>query len=273
DFSPRFVARYKVTDNSNIYASVSKGYKAGGVDINTDIVSPFRPEKLWNYEVGFKGSALDNAFQYSAAFFYLKWTNLQVQTNFLRDPNDLSSAVELTLNAAKATNKGFELEMQARLSSALRATAGFGYLDSKFDSFPDAVLAGGNSVDLSGFRLPKTPRYTFSTALDYDRPVTDDWDVYSRAELNFRSEAPGDLEGVAAVPLGLPRFPYNPPAYAVVNLRLGFKSSQFDIGAYVENLFKEDYYTGTQDNFGLGGIRLRPHPRVFGVTGKVKFGS
>lgn len=273
DFSPRVVARYKVTDHSNVYASVSKGYKAGGIDINTNIVSPFRPENLWNYEIGFKGSALDNAFQYSASFFYLKWTNLQVQTNFLSDPNDLSSAVELTLNAAKAENKGFEMEVQARLSPSFHASAGFGYLDSKFISFPDAVLAGGNSVDLSGFRLPKTPRYTFSTAIDYDRDITDDWNVYSRAELNFRSAAPGDLEGVASIPLGLPRFPYNPPAYAVVNLRLGFKSKQFDIGAYVENVFKEDYYTGTQDNFGLGGIRLRPHPRVFGVTGKVKFGG
>ena len=273
DFSPRFVVRYEFSDDASVYASASKGYKAGGVDINTDIVSPFSPETLWNYEVGLKGSALDNALQYSASIFYLKWKDLQVQTNFLRDPTDISSAVELTLNAAKASNKGFEVEMLARVSPELRLSGAFGYLDSEFDSFPEAVLAGGNAVDLSGFRLPKTPRYTFSTAIDYERELTPGWDIYSRTELSYRSSAPGDLEGVAAAPLGLPRFPYVPGGYTVVNLRAGLQGDRYELGVYVENLFKEDYYTGTQDNFGLGGIRLRPHPRVWGLTGKVKFGS
>jgi iron complex outermembrane receptor protein len=58
-----------------------------------------------------------------------------------------------------------------------------------------------------------------------------------------------------------------------VNLRAGLKSDRFEIGAYIDNLLKEDYFTGTRDHFGLGGIRLRPHPRVWGVTGKVKFGG
>lgn len=99
------------------------------------------------------------------------------------------------------------------------------------------------------------------------------WNIHGRGELNFRSSTPGDLEGVAATELGLPRFPYIPPAYAVVNLRAGLGNDRFEIGAFVENLTKTNYYTGTQDNFGLGGIRLRPHPRIIGVTGKIKFGS
>lgn len=273
DFSPRAVVRYEFDENDNVYATVSKGYKAGGVDINSGIVSKFKPETLWNYEVGIKGSALDHSLQYSLSAFYLKWSNLQVQTNYLLDPSDISSAVELTQNAAEASNKGFEFELQARLSPEFRAQVAFGYLDSKFDSFPDAVLAGGNQVDLTGKRLPKTPEFTVSTALDYEHDLDGDLSIYGRAELNFRSSAPGDLEGVAASELGLPRFPYVPPAYAVVNLRLGLTGDRFELGAYVENLTETDYYTGTQDNFGLSGIRLRPHPRVWGITGKVKFGN
>lgn len=273
DFSPRFVARYELSNNANIYATVSKGYKAGGVDINSGIVSRFKPENLWNYEVGLKGTALDHALTYSLSAFYLKWSDLQVQTNYLRVPGDISSAVELTLNAAEASNKGFELELQARLSDEFRAGASFGYLDSKFDSFPSAVLAGNNEVDLTGKRLPKTPKFTTSTFVDYEHAIGSDWKIHGRGELNFRSSTPGDLEGVAATELGLPRFPYIPPAYAVVNLRAGLSNDRFEIGAFVENLTKTNYYTGTQDNFGLGGIRLRPHPRIIGLTAKVKFGS
>ena len=163
--------------------------------------------------------------------------------------------------------------IQARLSDEFRAGASFGYLDSKFDSFPSAVLAGGNEVDLTGKRLPKTPKFTTSTFVDYEHGIGSGWNIHGRGELNFRSSTPGDLEGVAATELGLLRFPYIPPAYAVVNLRAGLSNDRFEIGAFVENLTKINYYTGTQDNFGLGGIRLRPHPRIIGVTGKIKFGS
>ncbi|MHA3794320.1 TonB-dependent receptor [Sphingomonas sp. YL-JM2C] len=273
DFSPRLLARFKFNRDNNVYASVSKGYKAGGIDINSGFASPFRPETLWNYEVGLKGDLLDHSVQYGLSFFYLKWKDLQVQTNYLAIPGDISSATELTLNAARATNKGFEFDVHARLSSTLRWNAAFGYLDSTFKSFPDAVLAGGNQVDLTGYRLPKTPRYTISTSLDYDAEVADGVSLYLHPEINFRSAAPGDLEGVAAVPLALPSFPYQPKAYAVVNMFGGVRFGRFEIGGYVNNLFKEDYYTGTADNFGLGGIRLRPHPRTFGATAKVKFGA
>ena len=37
----------------------------------------------------------------------------------------------------------------------------------------------------------------------------------------------------------------------------------------LQNLNNEEYYTGTQENFGVSGIRLRPHPRVIG--GNVSF--
>lgn len=273
DFSPRFVIRYEFDRYNSIYTTISKGYKAGGIDLLAGSNSIFQPERLWNYEVGFKGQTADGSLNYGASVFYLDWTNLQVQTNFLRDPNDISSSVEATLNAAKARNLGFEIDLRARLSSEFSAQMAFGYLDSKFDNFPKATLSGGNNVNLTGLRLPNTPEFTYSAALDYITAVNDTMDFYARAELNSRSSAAGDLEGVAADVLELPRFPYRPPAFTVVNFRLGVKSDKFEVAGFVENLLKEEYYTGTQDNFGSAGIRLRPHPRVWGINAKYKFGG
>ena len=46
---------------------------------------------------------------------------------------------------------------------------------------------------------------------------------------------------------------------------------RFSLGAFVENLTDESYYTGTQENFGASGIRLKPHQRVIGAFAEVRF--
>ena len=42
---------------------------------------------------------------------------------------------------------------------------------------------------------------------------------------------------------------------------------------YVQNVGDEEYYTGTQENFGASGIRLRPHPRIIGANVTFSFGG
>jgi len=43
------------------------------------------------------------------------------------------------------------------------------------------------------------------------------------------------------------------------------------VTAFVENATDEEYYTGTQENFGASGIRLRPHPMVMGASVNYRF--
>jgi len=57
----------------------------------------------------------------------------------------------------------------------------------------------------------------------------------------------------------------------VFNLRAGFDWERVALTVYAENVSGEDYYTGTQENFGLSGIRLRPHPRTYGAQISFKF--
>ncbi len=51
-----------------------------------------------------------------------------------------------------------------------------------------------------------------------------------------------------------------------LQLRAGIEGDRWSIIAYVENLMDNEYYTGTQENFGFGGIRIRPHPRIYGIS-------
>ncbi len=269
NFSPRAVLKYLVDDNLTTYASVARGYKNGGVDINGGIETEFKPETLWNYEVGFKSTLWDDRLRLNGSVFYARWNDLQVQTNYLADPNDISSAVSKTLNADKATNKGAEIELQALVAEGLQVGFGAGYLDSKFGDFPGAVLAGGSVVDLSGKRIPKTPEWSLNGVVDYTTPISDNLEGFVRAEWVYRDEIAGNLEATAISELGLGEYPYISPSYNVINLRAGINTDRISVVGFVENLFKEDYFNGNTDDFGLGGIRLQPHPRIWGL--KVTF--
>ena len=287
NFSPRIVLSWDVTPETNLYASASAGYKAGGIDLVAEVndpdtgdliqdpfAQPFEEEKLWSYEIGIKGTAADDRIRYNAAVFYTDWEVLQVQSNFLAIPGDISSGKELTQNADGATNWGIEAEVLAELAEGLTMNLGVGWLDSEFDSFPNARLPGGVVVDLGGQRLPSTPEWTWSTALDYRRPLGNaDIDGFVRLEANGRSESRSNIEAIAAPLLGLPDFPYESPSFAVVNLRLGIDHDNWGLNGFVENLFEEEYYTSSNDNFGLSGMRVRPHPRVWGVRAKYRFGG
>ena len=277
DFSPRVAFTYHWADDFSTYASVSKGYKSGGLDFiqtgATAGVQPFEPEKLWNYEIGMKLAAYDNRLLINAAAFYIDWKDLQIQSNFLAIPGDISSATELTQNAEGARNIGFEVDAQAMIADGFVISGGYGYLDSEFDSFPAAILAGGTAVDLTGRTLPRTPKVTWNAAAQYDTAISGNLNGFFRAEAFGRSSSQSDLEAVAQPLLGLAQFPYRAPSFGVVNIRMGVSTDNISLSGFIENLFEEDYYTSTSENFGLAGIRVRPNPRRFGIRLKVSTGG
>lgn len=281
DFSPKLVLRYIPADDLTLYGSISKGYKSGGVDVSsTSVRSPvvFDSENLINYELGFK-KEFSGRSRLSGALFALDWSDMQVQSNYLATPGDISSAVEATQNAEKASSLGAEFEFQTLLRSDLTWSFNLGLQDAQFDDFFDARLKGStndnpNVVNVSGQDLPKTPKLTMSSILDYTREFNSGQEVFLRAEWIYRSSSLGDIEAVGAEvgmtvsgdTLVIPDFPYKIDSYSVVNLRAGIGNEHTSLNAFVKNVFDQEYYTGTADNFGLAGIRLRPHPIEFGIN-------
>ncbi|MEJ8569271.1 TonB-dependent receptor [Elongatibacter sediminis] len=280
DFSPRVVLRH-LTDTTTWYGSISKGYKAGGVDIagTSQLVPlPFESEDLWAYELGFKTQFANGRANLSGALFYNDWTEFQVQTARLADPNDISSAVSVTQNAEEASSKGFEIELMTLLTEDLVWAANLGYIDAKFDEYPDAVLRGktdglDNVINVSGEPLPRTPEWTANTWLQYDF-MLGNWASYLRGELTYTDTQYSDIEAIGSLvgetvfgsPFNLPDYPYQIDDYTLFNLYAGMETDRFRIRAWAKNLFDEQYYNGTADNFGAAGIRLRPHFRELGIS-------
>lgn len=293
DFAPRFGMRIQVMENVGIYAMVSKGYKAGGSTVGnrTDLAGepaiaiPYRKETLWNFEFGFKSELFDNRLRLNASIFHSEWDDLQFESFRFLVPGQLSTNFEQFVNISEAEADGFELEFIALATDNLTITGALGLLNTEITS-PDIVeITGGFNVSLQGLDIPKSPDLTASLTAEYRWPMMNN-EAWLRLEYIHRDGQYSDIEGLTNLQtrgpspnLGLVRsvgpgeFPFLSPDYDVVNLRAGYDMENWNISVYVQNVFDEEYFTGTQENFGSSGVRLRPHPRFFGGSVSYSFGG
>ncbi|WP_311269490.1 TonB-dependent receptor [Sphingobium sp. WCS2017Hpa-17] len=112
-------ARYKLADDTNIYAKFATGFVTGGV-LNGNI---FQPETVKSYELGIKSEFLDRHVRVNAALFQADRSNLQV-AGF--DPNQGGN---ILLNAGSERDRGFEVEATVIPLSGLTLTANYGFTD------------------------------------------------------------------------------------------------------------------------------------------------
>ena len=291
--SPRFVALYQATDDINVYGSISQGYKAGGLSLgnntnedgNPAIVLPFDEETLWNYEVGMKSELWDNRIRLNASLYYMEWSDMQMESFRLLTQGDLSSNFEQTINVKDAEAWGSEIEMVAALTDNITFTSAIGYMNTEITSDTTAEITGGFNVDLNGLDLAKAPEWTYNASLQYRLPIGNN-EAWVQLEYVHRDGQYGDIEALTyrqtdgpSPNSGLSRnsiaefgdYPFKTPDYDVWNLRAGYDMENWSFAAYVQNLAEEDYYTGTGENFGVSGMRLRPTPRIIGGNIKYRF--
>jgi len=242
DFSPRVAAVYQLSDDTNVYGTVSSGFRSGGPnpvaddpDTSSD-ESKFDQEAITNYEVGVKGNAHDGKLQSSLAIFYMDWSDIQIRT---QDPITQRQIVQ---NASEAENQGAELQLTWLPWDSLTLTVTYGYLDAQFGDFKDAGTLDGDRIDASGNDVPNSPKNTFSAVGRYTTPAVD-WGgrelrPYVQTDYTYIDEIQSDITD-------------NPqrlnPSYELINLRFGFDVDRYEVQAFVENLADENYRYGTNN--------------------------
>jgi iron complex outermembrane receptor protein len=172
--TPRASVRYAIAPTTNVYFTYSKGFKAGVFATSTPsaTVPPVRPEKITAYEAGVKGK-LGQHFSYSAAYFHYDYRDLQFQAF------GATSLVAVLQNAANARIDGAELDGTFSPIAGVTLSGGLSYVDGKYVDFPGAQgfipkPAGGNTavtVDASGNRLIRTPKWSGNVSANYTVPV------------------------------------------------------------------------------------------------------
>ena len=130
---PSVKVTYNLSDDVMLYASFSKGFKAGGfngVDITGSSANyPFAPEKVDSYEIGMKSRLFDRRLLFNVTAFRGSYKNLQV-TQSVR--TDAGASINVVSNAGVARTQGLELEMEWATHSPLRLSANVTYLNAKY---------------------------------------------------------------------------------------------------------------------------------------------
>lgn len=275
-FSPRFAANFSVNDDVNVYGSVSKGFKSGGVtrfDVNA---VPYDPEVVWNYELGLKGTFFENRLRVSAAAFWMDWTGMQVE--FLV-PQLTATGVggRVISNAEKATSKGLELSLTALPMDNLVLNFNVGYLKAKLNKA--TIFVRDNVCDQSttecnhnfdGRTTPLSPKWTMAADAEWTHDLTPTHEGFARLEWTFRDTVDRTLvEGL----MHPDTFPWKVPAYDFFNLRAGIRHDNYSVTAYAENLFDSKYYQNAYVKAWAMGVALEPSYRSYGVRFKYNYGQ
>lgn len=255
DVSPQFTAAYHLTTGRTVYATASRGFKAGGFNAASPTGSEaYNQERSWNYEAGAKTSWLADRLSLNAAVFYLDWTDLQVNL-----PNPAVPGQFYISNAGGATSKGVEGELSVRPMADLDLFGGVGYTNARFNS---GSVSGGANV--GGNKLSNTPDYTFNAGVQYARPVSSEFTLYGRADMvRYGAFQYDDANTMSQ------------EAYALANFRAGVRCGRaLFFEGWVRNAF-DTFYVPTAFAYpGLaasGFIGESGAPRTFGLRAGLTF--
>ncbi len=163
--TPKASIQYQWTPGVMTYASVSKGFQAGGFSLRATTTSSanlaYGPEKVLAYEAGIKAGLFDGAVRTNLAVFRNELTDAQV-TVYL--PEFLSSNIA---NAGKANTKGAEFEVSAVPVEGLNLSGSVSYLKAKYTEWDNAFGCPSACRSGAGLTLPYAPKWTASAHADY----------------------------------------------------------------------------------------------------------
>jgi len=152
-----------ISNDTMVYASVSKGYKAGGLNAATPGENfTFDPEKIVAYESGWKSTFADRHLRASGAIFYYDYTDFQLA---VFNPATGDNPIK---NAGTASVYGAELELTTRFGG-FSANLSAGYTHSRIDHLAllDPRSPGLGTQILDGRTSNYAPRWTGSAGLEY----------------------------------------------------------------------------------------------------------
>lgn len=270
--TPKATLTYTPDRDLLVYATASEGFRPGGPNLPIptsgaiDCTGSFRelglkaqpatfsPDKVWNYELGQKAKLFDGTVTLNSAVYYIDWKDIQQQTT-------LSCGYNFTANSGRASSKGAEAELSARLGGGFSFQQTVGFTRAKLTS----ISLPGNSP--LGQQLPDVPRWTSTSALEYLQDISDTLSLNARLAHRYI----GGQYNYSAVPASLTR----KPSYNIIDARVSVLADGWSASLYVDNLTDKQAIVGinrsqAQNNPYFARAFIN-RPRTFGLTVETEF--
>jgi iron complex outermembrane recepter protein len=291
-FTHKLNLAWKIDDEHLVYATWSTGFRPGGVN-RRGTIPPYRPDRLTNYEIGWKTSWFDNTLRFNGALYREDWNNFQF--SFL----GLNSFTEIH-NAGAARIWGAESDVVWQPIDGLTVSGALTYTDAYLTKDycglvdvticpntavpPDDPLFDPNGPNApKGTAVPTTPKYKTNWTARYEWPL-DQFLAHVQGALTYQSsswpdlriEAPNPVFGnlSPSVPirsaLGLQR------PFTIVDFTAGVDTDKWNAELFILNAFDEraDLYRYAQctvQTCSANPYIATNRPRTIGVRFGMKF--
>jgi iron complex outermembrane receptor protein len=246
--SPQFAVAARIRPGATLYASVTRGFKAGGFNAASPAGrESYGEEHAWGVEGGIKTTWAAGRVVTNASVFRIDWDDLQLNV-----PDASAPGQFFISNVGSATSSGAELEVNARVHQGIDVFSALGYTHARFS---DGSVSGGVSV--AGNTIPNTPDYTATMGTQLSRDVRPGVSVYGRAEAVFHGAFHYDEANTVMQ-----------DRYSLTNLRGGVRGRLVFAEAWIRNAFDTHYIpVALPLPFAPSGFVGEPGtPRTFGVT-------
>ena len=267
-------ARYSLSDNTMLYATVARGSKPGGVNTtasgNQPWMSPefqaftqgkltFDDETLLNKEVGLRTEQFDGRLSLSLALFHTDRDSAQLENWMWDDAAGLW--IGYLDSTSDATSYGAELETTFAVNSYIELFANLGWLHAEVDSIEAFDLDQWQFVEKKDRDQAKSPEYQYNVGarLAFSQQWSGRIEVEGQDDSYYGYYHDGKLD-----------------SYDLFNASLQWQSGNIAVTLWGRNLSDEDYavhglYFGAdpRDNFGAWQnttyLQLG-EPRTYGVN-------
>lgn len=281
----RLGTQYDIDENSSLFATVTRGYKAAGVvqgltvrPIQGQTLPTVRPEIPTQYEIGFRHRSADGRVTANLTGFFTEVEDFQAQT-LVPDPS--GTAIFTVANAGKVETYGFEGEMTVVPVEGLTLSAAVAYTNATFASFPNApcfqlqsalqgctVVSGQRVQNLAGKSLANAPELVANGLARYDAALGPTTDGFIQLGVQFRGDAQSTI--------------LNDPntivrAYTLVDGQVGINlfDNRLSIVGFVRNLFDQSFVEAivgaTFDTGGYAQFLSLEAQRTWGVRLSLRY--
>jgi len=279
DISGRLIADWHLSDNTMLYASYSRGYRAGTMNglsyASANQVYFVPPEEVDAYEIGFKTRLLNDSLQLNGSFFFYDYAGQQGQV--------IDSSATGFLVSLDGEITGAELDLTYAATDNLRLKAALGWLDTEYDdgacppsglsSFQESncISASGGPVNVGGNPFPYASELTFNASFDWDIVHINEGTVALHGDAAYTGQyyydAFSDYDSAVQSTIATGEYTEGEGEYWTFNGRLSYSTEQYAVALWGKNLTDEEYYPygiSLENLFGTGYRMIGP-PRTFGV--------